>query len=85
MRCNRGSIPRLKASLPHTKTVHDSTGGGVLGVPDCEQLFDREPVEGESRHAMSSLAGKTLAPEVWMEAPTNLDRVALQTLKVFRR
>ena len=84
MRCNRGSIPRLKASLPHTKTVHDSTGGGVVGMPDSKQLFDWEPVEGESRHATSSLAGKTLAPEVWMEAPTNHDRVPLQTLKIFR-
>ena len=85
MRYDHGAIPRLKASLPHTQTVHDSTRVGVLRMPDSEQFFDGKPVEGKSRHAASRLTGETPAPEVWMEAPTNLDRVAFQTLKVRRR
>jgi hypothetical protein len=80
----RGAVPRLKASLPHTKTVHDSTGGCVLRLPDREQFFDGEPVECERRHAASGLTGQSLVPEIRMEAPSNLDGVSCETLEVFR-
>jgi len=53
-------------------------------MPDSEQIIDRQPVEGEGRHATSSLTGKTLAPKVRMEAPANLDGVAYETFEVFR-
>ncbi len=84
MGCDRGAVPRLKAALPHTKTVHDSTRVCVLRVSDSEQFFDGKSLEGESRHAASSLTGKPLAPEVRVEAPANLDGVASETLEVFR-
>lgn len=83
--CDRCAVPCLKTSQSHAKAVHDSTGLCIVRVPYSDQLVDGKRVEGESRHAARGLTGKTLAPEVRMKAPADLDRVALETLEIFRR
>ena len=84
VRCYCGAVPRLKASLPHSKPIHDSARVDVVWVPDREQLFDRKRLESERRHSTGGFTGYSPVPEVRVQAPSDLDRVAFETLKVFR-
>jgi hypothetical protein len=69
----------------HVQPLHGSLRGEIVWVTDGQQLIGLQVLESEGGHPCCAFGRQTAPPELGVQTPAHLERIAAQGVRVGRK